>query len=152
MIPSNQQCQEVPISNEAYTCTRARPLVSPCLGLNSGPAMWQGVSPSYDSVFSPVKTGILGAPIPPGHCGEYTGKCKTVQHLIIVRFDAAHASRISVFPLTFVMLFLFPRVTKSNLLIEIDFLRLLTDFVGRQESKDQEEKINGGSPYKRAKT
>lgn len=37
------------------------------------------------------------------------------------------------------MLFFFPRVTNSHLLIEIDFLRLLTDFVGRQESKDQEE-------------
>lgn len=52
------------------------------------------------------------------------------------------------------MLFFFPRVTNSHLLIEIDFLRLLTDFVGRQESKDQEEekKKNGRSPYKRTKT
>lgn len=38
------------------------------------------------------------------------------------------------------MLFLFPRVINNNFLSEIDFLRLFTDFVGRQESKDQEEK------------
>lgn len=35
---------------------------------------------------------------------------------------------------------LFPRVTNSNLLIEIHFLLLLTDFVEKQESKDQIEK------------
>lgn len=51
----------------------------------------------------------------------------------------------------FVMLFLFSRITDSNLLIEMDYLSLLILWEDKKASEDPGRKTKNGRPDKRTK-